>query len=359
MGFEVVCCVALGDSQVYNHLMPVARNPLISKIWIIRHRKSDTGQIPKAEYILVSDKCKPLRWLQMRKHCMMLARRKEVKAFISFNPLPYGVIAGTAAKKYNKDIHYGFIGSDWHRTVKSKFGRYLLPMLKKASFVTVTGDQMLRDLLNEGFDENKTQILPNSIDLEQYPVANQQADYDCIFVGRLVNVKRVDLILKAFEILNKTHSQAKLCIVGDGPLKESLEKKSTESGLDNTVDFVGQTKDVSGYLAKSKIILIASDSEGFPFSLVEGMCCGLVPVSTPVGTITEHIEDGVNGLLFPCGNAEAMAGCIAKLLDNKDLYEQIRGKTLLLRNEFSYEKASLVWDNWFKMISSSEPSFPG
>ena len=96
MSIEVVCCVALGDSQIYNHLTPVALNPLISKIWIIRHRKSDIGQIPKAEYVLVSDKCKPLRWLQMRKQCMRLARRPEVKAFISFNPIPYGIIAGTA-----------------------------------------------------------------------------------------------------------------------------------------------------------------------------------------------------------------------------------------------------------------------
>ena len=348
MGFEVVCCVALGDAQVYNHLMPIARNPLISKIWILRHRKSDTGDIPKAEYILVSDKCKPLRWLQMRKHCMKLARRKEVRAFISFNPIPYGIIAGSAAKKHNKQIHYGFIGSDWYRDVKSKFGRYLLPILRKASFVTVTGEQMLRDLVDEGFDENKIRILPNSIDLEQYPVAGQKADYDCIFVGRLVNVKRVDIILKAFEILSRTHPRAKLCIVGDGPLKESLEKQSTELGLDDNVDFVGQTHDVQKYLAMSKMILIASDSEGFPFSLVEGICCGLVPVTTPVGTITEHIEDGVNGVLFPCGNADAMAGCIAELLDNNDLYRQVRQETLLLRNEFSYEKASNIWDEWLQ-----------
>jgi len=351
MGFEVVCCVALGDAQVYNHLMPIVRNPLISKIWIIRHRKSDTGQIPKAEYILVSDKYKPLRWLQMRKHCMRLARRKEVKAFISFNPIPYGLLAGSAAKKYNKQVHYGFIGSDWYRDVKSKFGRCLLPKLRKAAFVTVTGDRMLKDLIDEGFDENKTKILPNSIDLEQYPVAGQQADYDCIFVGRLVDVKRVDIILKAFEIICKTRPQAKLCIVGDGPLKENLEKRSAGSGLTNNVDFVGQTKDVQKYLSKSKIILIASDSEGFPFSLVEGICCGLVPVSTPVGTITEHIKDGVNGLLFPCGDIDAMAKCITQLLDDKELYDRLREKALMLREEFSYDTAMTIWDDWFKEIS--------
>ena len=351
MSIEVVCCVALGDSQIYNHLTPVALNPLISKIWIIRHRKSDIGQIPKAEYVLVSDKCKPLRWLQMRKQCMRLARRPEVKAFISFNPIPYGIIAGTAAKKYDKQIHYGFIGSDWYRDIKSMFWNWSIPKIKKGSFFTVTGNDMRKELIEYGFEASKIAVLSHGIDLDNYTVSNpDKAQYDCIFVGQLIHRKRVDIILQAFSKVLATHPKAKLCIVGDGPLMEQLKKLMYEFKINHAVDFVGYTNDVQPYFANARINIIASFREGFPFSLVEGMCSGLVPVSTPVGTITDHIEDGVNGLLFPCGNAGALADCIAALLDNKDLYQQIREKTLLLRNEFSYEKTSFVWDNWLRSL---------
>jgi len=347
MSIEVVCCVALGDAQVYNHLMPIARNPLISKIWIIRHRKSDTGQIPKAEYILVSDRCKPLRWLQMRKHCFRLARNSNVKAFISFNPIPYGLIAASAAKRYNKQMHYGFIGSDWYRDIKSVFWRWLIPRIKKGSFFTVTGNDMRKELIENGFETSKIAMLPHSIDLQNYSVSNpDNAQYDCVFVGKLIHLKRVDIILRAFNKVLATHPEIKLCIVGDGPLMGRLKQLMYELKIDHAVNFVGYANDVKPYFANARIVVMASLREGFPFALVEGICSGLVPVSTPVGTITEHIIDRVNGLLFPCGDTDAMAGCITQLIDDKGFYEQLREKALLLRNEFSYEEASVVWNKW-------------
>lgn len=352
MGFEVVCCVALGDAQVYNHLMPIARNPLISKIWIIRHRKSGTGHIPKAEYILVSDKCKPLRWLQMRKHCMRLARKQEVKAFISFNPIPYGLIAASAAKKYNKQMHYGFIGSDWYRDVKSMFWSWSIPTIKEGSFFTVTGNDMGKELIESGFDSSKIAILSHGIDLDNYTVSDpDKAEYDCIFVGQLIHRKRVDVILRAFGKVAAAHPDAKLCIVGDGPLKEQLKKLTYKLKINHAVNFAGYVKNVQPYFADARINVIASFREGFPFSLVEGICCGLVPVSTPVGTIANFIQNDKQGLLFPESDVDALAKCINTLIDDKNKYNRLRNNTIKMREEFSYDKASMIWNKWLSQLS--------
>ncbi|MEI6124990.1 MAG: glycosyltransferase family 4 protein [Pseudomonadota bacterium] len=349
---EIACCLALkNEALVYNYLMPLARHPLVSRLWIIRSHPCGYGDIPKSTYLLTSAEFKPVRWLQMLFQCLRLARRPEVRAFVSFNPLPYGLISSGAAGCFNTPVHFGFIGSDWYRDAQGFFGRLLRPLLKQASFYTATGDSMRSDLIRCGFDPQAVAVLPHCIDLERYPVSDpDQAAYACIFVGQLIRRKRVDLILDAFAKVLTAHPHEKLCIVGDGPLKRELIRLSETLGIRQAVDFVGYTGSVQEYFARAKIVIIASYREGLPFALIEGICCGNVPVSTPAGTITDLIKDGENGLLFPEGDTEALAACLCRLLDDRDVYSRLRTNALKLRAQFSYEGATAVWDAWFKQM---------
>lgn len=354
MGFEIVCCVAMGDSNAYHHLIPIAMHPLVSKLWIVRHKKVLLGDIPKSEYRIVAN-FKPCRWLQMYWHCKKLAKRKNVKAFISFSPLPYGLIAGFAAHRYGKALHCGFIGSDWYRDAKGKWGKWFLPTIRKASFFTVTGSNMSQELIEYGFESQRINTLPHSIDLNHYPVADlNQARYACIFVGGLIRRKRVDLILRSFAQVLKLFPNEKLCIVGSGPLDNDLKKLTKELGISSSVDFIGQVSDAQPYLSLAKINIIASFREGFPFSLVEGICCGVVPVSTPVGTISDYIHNEENGLLFPVGDDEALANCLCRLLEKPVLYDRLRANVIDMRQRFSHENATQVWDKWFRMLEPQE-----
>lgn len=352
MAFEIVCCLRLNDSNTYYHLKGLALHPLVTRIWIIRSHKSLYGEIPKSEYVLTPARFKLWRWFQMMWHSIRLARRKEVRAFASFNPIPYGLIANLAARLFGKAIHFGFIGSDWYRDIKSSWGRFILPTLRKGSFFTTTGLQMRSDLIKYGFKPDKIAVLPHSVDLERYPISNpNEACYTCIFVGLLIHRKRVDLILQAFSQVRKCHTDARLCIVGDGPLAPELKRLSVSLGISDDVDFIGYKSNVQPYLANARIVIIASYMEGFPFALVEGICCGLVPVSTPVGTISHMIADGENGLLFPNGEANALADCIKRLLDDENLYQRLRQNSLHRRSDFEYKKAVAVWNQWLKSIS--------
>lgn len=353
MAFEIVCCMMSWDSSVYNHLTPIARHPLVSRLWIIRPQKSLFGEIPKAEYLLTPSVFKPIRWFKMLKACLKLGARKEVRAFVSFNPIPYGLIAYCAAKQRHKPIHLGFIGADWNKYSKGPFGKIFMRAYHNANFITATGQPMKDEMIAGGLREEQISLLPHPIDLDKFPVANpEDAQYTCIFVGELIQRKRVDIILKAFAKVRKSRPESQLCIVGDGPLASNLKKQAAELTIADAVDFVGFANNVQPYIEKSKMILIASDSEGFPFSLVEGICCGLVPVSTPVGTITDTIIDGENGLLFPQGDSDALADKILQLLEEPELYNSIRSKVLELRKRFSYEMATAVWDLWFQTLDN-------
>lgn len=355
MAFEIVCCLSTHDSNAVHHLKPLALHPAVTRLWIVRPRKSLYGEIPNAEYVLTPARFILWRLVQMAWACLRLGARRDVKAFVSFNPIPYGLIAYLAAWWHGKPIHLGFIGNDWTQHSKGKLGSLFLPFFRRADFVTTTGEQMRTEMEACGLRKDRLAAYPHGIDLDRYPVSNpDHAHYTCIFLGELVHLKRVDLILHAMARVKQKHPGIRLCILGRGPLDGDLQRLARELQIDDVVDFLGWQNPVYPYLADSKMILIASDTEGLPFSMVEGMAAGLVPISTPVGSIKDLIIDGENGLLFPVNDAEGLAARIQRLLEDPVLYGTIRANVLATRNHFSYDAATRVWDRWLDQLSDDQ-----
>jgi len=352
MSIEVVCCVRMKDSQVYHHLIPIAQHPDVSRIWVVRAQKVIHRSISKAEYITVSGRLKLWQFIQMIWHCIRLARRKEVKAFVSFNPIPYGLFGWVGAKVNKKAMHFGFVGLDWNHYIKKSWGRIFLPILRRGDLVTVPGESMRQELLKHGFDAGRVKVLLHSIDIERFPVTEtNNKKYCCIYVGELSRLKQVDIIIKAFAKIHHSYSRTRLCIIGDGPLRQTLEQLTGRLNITEAVNFTGLVDNVQPLLASAKMVIIASESEGFPFALVEGMCSGLVPVSTPVGAIPDIITDGENGLLFANGDIDALAECIKRLLDEPELYNRLREKVIEQRPMFSHDAVTSLWDNWFNKLA--------
>jgi glycosyltransferase involved in cell wall biosynthesis len=88
-----------------------------------------------------------------------------------------------------------------------------------------------------------------------------------------------------------------------------------------------------------------------PFAIVEGICCGVVPVSTRVGTIDEVIVDGETGFLVPPRNARALAAALNRLLDDPDLYVRLRAKVLEQRSAYDDGRAMAAWGPWLAWLS--------
>ena len=346
-------CVQLLDANVYNNVHALVRHPRVGEIRIVRTARVPALTDPKIRFEIVPSFPRLRRFAALYRHCRRLVLEQAVDAILSFNPVPYGLIAAAAARG-RVPYHLGFVGTDlygWRHTLVWKF---LRPVLRRADFVSVTGARMLADCRLLGARPESLAILPRTIDLERFrPGGPETADYDFIFLGRLVPIKRVDIILQALAEVRTRHPAARLCVVGDGPLRPALQSLARTLGIADAVNFAGYAADAAPYLKRSRILVLASASEGMPFAIVEGICCGVVPVSTRVGTIDDIVSDGKNGFLVPPRDSRKLAAAMIRLLDDPELFFRMRAQVLDGRSVYADERATAVWDGWFSRLLPS------
>jgi len=112
----------------------------------------------------------------------------------------------------------------------------------------------------------------------------------------------------------------RLLIIGDGPMRAVLEAKTAELGLTDRISLVGQCGDPERWLQALDVFCLPSyANEGVPYHEVQAMMSGLPVVTTPVGSITEAVRDGDNGIIVPPQDADALQAAIARLLDDSAL----------------------------------------
>jgi glycosyltransferase involved in cell wall biosynthesis len=105
-------------------------------------------------------------------------------------------------------------------------------------------------------------------------------------------------------------------LAGTGPERQSLEGLVGKLGLQHTVRLLGYRPDVPDVLAAMDIAVCSSDREGTPIAILEYMDAGLPVVATAVGGVPDVLDDGVQGLLVPRRDPEALARAIAELLSD-------------------------------------------
>lgn len=142
-------------------------------------------------------------------------------------------------------------------------------------------------------------------------------------IGRLSPVKGHRFFVDALGgIVRKGHALRGL-IIGDGPDEESLKALAAERGLQGSLCFLGSQTDTAAYLAIMDIFVFPSEKEGLGLSLLEAMASGRACVASDVGGISDIVQDGKTGLLFPAGDAGAMGERILRLAADATLRERL------------------------------------
>jgi glycosyltransferase involved in cell wall biosynthesis len=193
-------------------------------------------------------------------------------------------------------------------------------LLERRDRVVGVGRAVRRALIeNEGIPGKSIRVIYNGIDTDRFvpsPVERYQVrrdlgldlhDFVIMQVARLDPLKDHLTAVRAMELLSRRCRQARLVIVGEGPLGGIIEEAVRKRSLEAHVRFLGLRQDVPRLLAAADVCLLSSISEGIPLTLIEAMAVGLPVVATNVGGVAEVVEDGRTGLLAPHGDHEALA----------------------------------------------------
>jgi glycosyltransferase involved in cell wall biosynthesis len=139
------------------------------------------------------------------------------------------------------------------------------------------------------------------------------------WLGRMTEIKRVDELLRAFAQLRDGGADADLLLVGDGPLRGTLESFAGELGIRDRCHFVGFRSDVGAIYAASDIVALTSANEGTPVTVIEAQAAGKPVVSTDVGGVRDVVTDGVSGFVVAPHDVDAVAERLSELAADPDL----------------------------------------
>jgi glycosyltransferase involved in cell wall biosynthesis len=152
------------------------------------------------------------------------------------------------------------------------------------------------------------------------------------WVGRMTGVKDTGAVLEIVKATRDLGVDAVLCMVGDGPDRESLEEQAHELGIARTTYFVGYQPEVAGYYRLFDVFVLPSVNEGTPVSAIEALASSTPVVANRVGGIPDVVRDGVDGFLVEPGDVEAAAARVAELARDDSLRARLgeagRGRVL-------------------------------
>jgi glycosyltransferase involved in cell wall biosynthesis len=142
-----------------------------------------------------------------------------------------------------------------------------------------------------------------------------------VYSGRLAPLKRVDLLIDAFAQIANIRPNWDLLIIGDGPLREELEKRVPESLRSRVTwaGFIAEQSIVSALYRASDALVLASDFEPWALVINEAAAAGLAMVASDVvGAAPELVRDGVNGRVFPHGDLPQLVQCLHEVTDESN-----------------------------------------
>lgn len=180
-------------------------------------------------------------------------------------------------------------------------------------------------LQKAGLPTRKVEIIPNGLAEQVFATASPAMPKKpgVVRIGMIARmndpVKNHPAFLQAAAQLTRKFPNLEFLLVGDGPLRSSLEKMSAELGLGDHVIFAGERHDIPAMLASMDVSVLISGSESLSNVILESMAAGVPVVATNVGGNPELITHGKTGFLVPPGNEAAFVEAVAPLIASPDL----------------------------------------
>lgn len=220
---------------------------------------------------------------------------------------------------------------------------------RRTDRLVAVGEQVRKDLIEARVGTpDMYVVVPPGLALPPAPSRNDaratfslpRAAIVVTYVGRMVRIKRMDRLGEAVYRLLRECRDAHFLALGDGPDRRMLE--GVLEPVRERCRFVGWRSDVEVAYGCSDIVVLSSDNEGMPVSLIEAGLAGLPSVGTDAGSVREVVEDGVNGLVV-AKESTVLYDALRRLVDDRELRRKMGAEGKRLGNE-RFGAARLVAD---------------
>jgi glycosyltransferase involved in cell wall biosynthesis len=216
-----------------------------------------------------------------------------------------------------------------HHTVAGRvFLRRRQELREQARFFICVSEHIHQQAVERGVPDSKIRTLPIGVDLNLFvpdPLRSRSRDPIVLFVGRLVEKKGCEYLIRAMAALETRHPTGRLLIVGDGPLLDPLRAQARAS-LSNCTFLGSQPPNVvrdlmyrASVMAAPSIVASNGDTEGLPITLCEAQAIGLPIVAFQGPGVAEAVVENETALLVPSRDEQGLAEAISTLLGDPDL----------------------------------------
>jgi len=191
------------------------------------------------------------------------------------------------------------------------------------------GDKVRQDLLEVGVGKlEKFGLMPPGLEVGKLPSKKDSQEFyglsqqaiQCAFIGRVTQIKRTDRFLDVVSETKRRGVPIEFFMAGDGELLETCRKRITHENLPVTV--LGWQSNIEQVLSAADVVVLTSDNEGTPLSLIQAGMALLPVVTTRVGSVPEVVLDGVTGIITNL-DVQEIADALEKLANSAELRAQM------------------------------------
>lgn len=197
-------------------------------------------------------------------------------------------------------------------------------------------------------------VIPNGVDVRLFRPGPADSKVDLLFVGRLIERKGVDVLLRAVGDLAREHRQVTLAIAGDGPEKNRLQELSRRLGLGERVTFLGHLERTSlaELYRRASIFVLPAIRDAMPNAALEAMASGLAVITTPGGA-GDLIHD--NGFVVPPRNPSSIRDAIGCYLADPQLLAAHQARSRALAQSMSWQAVAEHFNAVYQAVTGDQP----
>lgn len=256
-----------------------------------------------------------------------LVRRERIGVIHAHWIIPQGLVAVLLKKLFFRQVRVILTahGGDLHANMGGLGRRILQWTMREADALAVVSEDMRQIAIRLGMPEERVVVASMGVDTRAFsPPAATEERGGLLFVGRLAEKKGVTYLLDAFAKVLPAFPGVRLTIVGDGPLRGTLEAQAQALGLQGAVSFVGARPpaEVPAFFRQAAVFVMPSvvaesgDQEGLGLVAAESLATGCPVVAHDLPAIRDLVKDGQTGLMVPPKDTEALASAIRQLLSD-------------------------------------------